>query len=257
MAEKDSVFNSIPELNYQEGADEVNLKEFEKVIKSRRSVRVYGKDPVPDAVVQECLEWALLAPNSSNLQPWDFYWVKSDEKKAKLVEYCLGQPAAATAPVLIVCVARTDTWKQNAREMLEIFKSAPNSPKAVINYYSKLVPFAYNQGPFGLLGLAKRLILNLAGLKKPTPREPVSHADMKVWAAKSTALACENLMLSFRAHGFDSCPMEGIDSRRIKKLLKLSKGAFPAMVVSAGKRAPNGIYGPRLRYDSKRFIHKI
>ena len=36
---------------------------------------------------------------------------------------------------------------------------------------------------------------------------------MAVWAHKSTALACENLMLSLRAYGYDSCPMEGMDSK--------------------------------------------
>ena len=44
---------------------------------------------------------------------------------------------------------------------------------------------------------------------------------MKIWQ-KTTALACQNLMLSLRAFGYDSCPMEGIDSARIKRLLNLS-----------------------------------
>jgi hypothetical protein len=29
------------------------------------------------------------------------------------------------------------------------------------------------------------------------------------------------------------------------------------MVLAAGKRGPGGIYGPQMRYDSKRFIKKI
>ena len=64
-------------------------------------------------------------------------------------------------------------------------------------------------------------------------------------------------MLSLRAYGYDSCPMEGIDSARIKKLLGLSSPAEICMVVSAGKRAENGIYGKQLRFDSKNFIHEI
>ena len=43
---------------------------------------------------------------------------------------------------------------------------------------------------------------------------------MKVWSQKTTALACQNFMLSMRAYGFDTCPMEGFDSSRLKKILK-------------------------------------
>ena len=59
--------------------------------------------------------------------------------------------------------------------------------------------------------------MELRGIKKPTPREPYNKRGMAIWAHKSTALACENLMLSLRAYGYDSCPMEGINSKRIKK----------------------------------------
>ena len=40
---------------------------------------------------------------------------------------------------------------------------------------------------------------------------------MKVWSQKTTALACQNFMLSMRAYGYDTCPMEGLDSTRVKK----------------------------------------
>ena len=80
---------------------------------------------------------------------------------------------------------------------------------------------------------------------------------MKIWAHKSTALACENLMLSLRAYGYDSCPMEGMDSYKIKKLLNLPRKAQITMVISAGKRAENGVYGNQVRFDSKHFIKVI
>ena len=99
--------------------------------------------------------------------------------------------------------------------------------------------------------------MEIRGIKKPTPREPYSKRGMAVWAHKSTALACENLMLALRAYGYDSCPMEGIDSKRIKKLLELKKPAEISMVLSAGKRAENGVYGKQVRFNSKYFIHEL
>ena len=255
---KSSIFSTIPELNYKENTPDINTDEFIKTIKSRRSVRSFTDDPIPEDVMMSCLELALLAPTSSNLQCWEFYWVKDSTKKQKLKKYCLGQPAASTAQELVVCVARTDTWKKNNQQILSNFENSDRKvPKAVLSYYRKIVPLAYNQGFLGLFGLFKRLVIFFRGIKKVAPREPTSFADMRVWAHKTTALACQNLMLSLRAYGYDSCPMEGMDSKRIKKLLDLPKGAQVSMVISAGKRASNGVYGKRLRLNSERFIKVV
>ena len=106
----------------------------------------------------------------------------------------------------------------------------------------------------GLVGFLKKIMIHFIGMFKVIPREPCSVSDMRVWAHKTTALACENLMLAVRAYGYDSCPMEGMDSKRIKKMLNLPKSAEVCMVVSVGKRAENGIYGKRYRIDSNNFI---
>ena len=255
---KSSIFSTIPKLNYEENAPDINTKEFIKTIQSRRSVRSFTDEPIPEDVMMSCLELALLAPTSSNLQCWEFYWVKDSSKKEKLKKYCLSQPAASTAQELVVCVARTDTWRKNNEQILSDFENSDREvPRAVLSYYRKIVPLAYNQGFLGLFGIFKRIVIFFRGVKKVTPREPTSFSDMRVWAHKTTALACQNLMLSLRAYGYDSCPMEGMDSKRIKKLLHLPKGAQVCMVISAGKRASNGVYGKRLRLNSKRFIKVI
>ena len=238
---------------YKEEAISLDKKEFIKVVESRRSVRIYDKNKVKESDMMQCLELALLSPNSSNLQPWEFYWVKDPNKKNKLIDYCLGQPAAKTAQELIVCVARPDHWKLNTKIMLDMFKEK-DLPDAVSTYYKKIVPLAYNQGFLGLFGIIKKISIFFIGLRKSIPREPTSINDMKIWAHKSTALACQTLMFALRAFGYDSCPMEGVDSFRIKKMLKLPKKAQICMVISAGKRAHNGVYGKRFRLNKERFI---
>jgi len=49
------------------------------------------------------------------------------------------------------------------------------------------------------------------------------------------------------AIGYDTCPMEGTDTYRIKRLLKLPYGAQINMVISCGIRKPEGVYGERFR----------
>jgi nitroreductase len=259
MANKPTIFNTIPKLDYTEQATECNINEFKKVVESRRSIRVYLPEPIPEAIMQDCLRLATLAPSSSNLQPWQFFWVRNQAKKQELVNYCLGQPAAATAPELIVAVSRPDFWKTNQQQMLALFNDgAKDKLSAGFDYYNRIVPLAYNQGFLGIKGLFKKIALFFIGLKKPTPRGPASQNDMRVWANKSTALACQNLMLALRAYNYDSCPMEGMDPVRIQKMLNLPSQAEICMVISAGKRNPSrGVYGKQIRFDSNLFIKII
>jgi nitroreductase len=258
MAINTKLFEGVPQIDYHEEAVETNSEEFEKVVRSRRSARAYTDEPVPEFVMRRCLELALLAPNSSNLQTWEFYWVRDLQKKKELSRLCMNQPTATTAAELIVCVARLDTWRAHAKLMLDEFEVAtPRPPERVLEYYKKLVPLAYGQGPFYLFGPFKKLLISLLALRRPMPRGPAGKADMRVWVHKSTALACENLMLSLRAFGYDSCPMEGIDERRIQNLLKLPRTAEVCMVISAGKRAKNGIYAPQLRFDKSLFLFEV
>lgn len=183
---------------------------------------------------------------------------KNARKKNELVKACLSQPAASTASELIVCIARTNTWRENAKKMLKVLESQGNKvPQTALDYYKKLVPLAYTQGLFSIVGTIKRPILFLRGLKTPTPRNPVSNSDMVLWASKTCALAAENLMLALRAYSFDSCPMEGFDSKRVEKILDLPSDSHVVMVIAAGKRAANGIYGPRIRFERENFIKEV
>lgn len=235
------------------------LENFSQVLEGRRSVRRFNaQHKVPEPVMKQALEHALLAPNSSNLQMWEFVWVRTPEKKAKLAEACLSQPAATTASELVVCVARTDTWKANRQRMLDSLNRNPHTPKSVLKYYEKIVPLSLNQGPFGIMGWSKKVVFSLIGLFRPVPRQPASRADMRVWSVKSTALGCENLILSLKSQGYDSCAMEGFDSVRVKKLLGLPrKGAEIVMVLGVGAGVPEGIFGPRVRFDSHFYLKEV
>ena len=232
---------------------------FRTIVEARRSVRSFKAEAVPEHVVKDCLDLALLAPNSSNLQCWEFHWVRSAPRKAELVKACLDQSAARTAAELIVCVARTATWRENRQRMLlslqREHKTMPHL-EAVRAYYETLVPILYGQGPWGIFGPFKKVFLWTKGFFGATPREPCGNAEMRTWAVKSTALACENLMLAFSAHGYDSCPMEGFDSARIRNLLSLPGDAVVVMVVAAGRRAADGVRGPRIRFDRRNYLRE-
>lgn len=242
----------------KEGADYYNPEAFRALVNARRSIRKFTTEQIPDAVVEDCLDMALLAPNSSNLQTWEFYRIKTPELKKEIATACFSQPAATTAAELIVCVANPSSWRAHCKQMLAYFKSLPvETPKSALTYYSKLAPFVYTVGWLNYFTPYKWFFNTIVGVFRAVPREPISSFDMNLWAAKSCALACENLMLAFRAHGYDTCPMEGYDSHRVRKAMRLSSSKKIVMIVGAGKRADGGVYGPRVRFPREQFVKTL
>ena len=82
--------------------------------------------------------------------------------------------------------------------------------------------------------------------------------DVRVVVHKSCALAAQTFMIAMANEGYDTCPLEGLDSRRLKRLLKLPHGAEINMVVSCGIRNGNkGIWGERCRVPFEEVYRKI
>ena len=83
-------------------------KTVSEAIQYRRSVRVYKEEPIDPDRVKACIENAVLAPTSSNLQLWEFYQVTDPGIQAKIVHACFDQPAARTAGTGAVALLVTE-----------------------------------------------------------------------------------------------------------------------------------------------------
>ncbi len=231
--------------------------DFFETIKNRRSCRKFTNETIPDSVIEKSFNAALLAPNSSNLQAWEFFWVKNTTQKNELIHACFSQSAARTASDLVVAISRIDTWKRNKKLLLEAMNRNGRIPELVQKYYNFVVPLSYFQDYFGIFGALKFCIFTLIGFLKPVPRGPLFRSDVFEVVTKSTALACENFMLAITAQGYDSCPMEGFDENRVKKILGLNRNCHVVMVIGLGKQDSTGIYGEQIRLPSDLFIKKI
>jgi nitroreductase len=227
--------------------------DFFEAVRARRSIRRYTPKPVPAEVMERAIDAALLAPNSSNMQTWGFYWVQSPEKKEALVRACLSQGAARTAQELLVVTAEPRRWRRNQKEMIRVLREA-KAPSIALDYYGKLIPFLYG---FQFLAPVKWALFNLVGLFRPLSRRPWSPRDRAEVAIKSAALASENFMLAIAAQGYHTCPMEGFDEARVKRLLGLKCSDRVVMVISAGEADPAGIWGPQMRFERSWFVHKV
>ena len=97
--------------------------EFQKIIDFRRSNRSFDPNvPVPEEVIRVSLERAILSPNSSNMQLWEFYWLESKAAIDQMIPLCLDQQAAATAKQMVVFVTRKDKWRMRANWNLDRIK---------------------------------------------------------------------------------------------------------------------------------------
>lgn len=230
-------------------------KTVSEAISYRRSTRVYKDNDIDTNKVKECLINATLAPTSSNLQLWEFYHVTDQTKLKALAEACFNQSAAKTAKQLVVVVTRKDLWRKRAKANIEFLNKVYDKPdlserdlkrkKMATNYYGKLIPTIYADF-LGILGHIKFIVFQLIGMFKPIYRQ-TRLSDMRIVTHKSAGLAAQNFMTSMAAIGYDTCPMEGSDTLRVKRILDLPRGAEINMVISCGIRDDKGIYGPRFR----------
>jgi nitroreductase len=236
-----------------------------EIINYRRSVRNYKAVPIDAEKVKHCIELATLAPNSSNMQLWEFYHITDMEVLKKLSIACLNQESATTAQQMVVFVTRQDFYQKRAKKMLEleslnIHKNSPTEKQDKrINrwkmYYGKVMPFLYMRF-FGILGLLRKVVVNIIGIFRPIVYQ-VSESDMRVVVHKTCALAAQTFMLAMADEKYDTCPMEGFDSTRVKRILKLPYGAEINMVVSCGIREEVGVWGDRMRVPFEEVYHKI
>ncbi|MFM7766442.1 MAG: nitroreductase family protein [Bacteroidota bacterium] len=179
-------------------------KEFQQIVDFRRSNRAFDSEiNILDEVVQKSIERAILSPNSSNMQLWEFHWIQSKEQLDIFVPLCLGQKAARTAKHLVVFVTRRDKWRQraewNLKMIKEQIKGQPNKiQKKAIDYYGKLMPLIYANDIFGIMTLVRKSISFFMGMRKPFYRAGGS-ASQRIVAHKSCALAAQTFMLSIAA----------------------------------------------------------
>ena len=238
---------------------------LEEIINYRRSVRHFKKIPIDSEKVKQCIELATLAPNSSNMQLWEFYHIVNKETLKKLSVACLHQQSASTAQQMVVFVTRQDLYHKRAKKMmdLEIQNVLKNSPKEkqekrIKNwkmYYGKIMPFLYIRF-LGLFGVIRKIMVNIIGLFRPIVYQ-VSENDMRVVVHKTCALAAQTFMLAMANEDYDTCPMEGFDSKRVKSILKLSYGAEINMIISCGIRGEHGVWGNRMRIPFEEVYQKI
>lgn len=216
----------------------------------RRAIKVFESVPIPLAVREQILNAARLAPSSFNSQPYRFYWVESSVSRKTVAQLCLGQTPAGTASALIVAVADLGGLALTAEKHLAWMRESGFSTRKISaqETKAKIGRWLFAPGWFGILGVFKWVLFRFLNAFKTIGTPPTSRQSQFKWATKSTSLACENLMLAAEALGFNTCPMEGFDGRRLSRFLGLSPKCHEiVMVIAIGKKSTRHVDEPQWR----------
>lgn len=202
----------------------LKTNDFMNIMKGRRSIRNY--DPsvkISKEEMTEILEEATTAPSSVNAQPWRFLVVESPEGKEKLAELAKFNQSQVTTSSAVIAVFAD----MNNADYLE-------------KIYSKAVDLGYMPQE-----VKDRQIEALMAHFEQLPAQ-VNRETILVDAG----LVSMQLMLTARAHGYDTNPIGGYDKENIAEVFGLEKVRYvPVMLLSIGKAADEGYASYRLPVD--------
>jgi len=206
----------------------------------RRAIRAFEAVGIPVATRDLLLHSARQAPSSFNMQPYRLYWVESPAQRAAVAKLCLGQNAARTASALVVAVADIGSLHSTAQLQLAWMRES-GFPEQKIREYARTARIGriiFMPGPLNLFGILKKALFWLLNAFRSIGSPPVMRHEVFKWAGKSTALACQNLMIAAEVVGLNTCPMEGFNGQRLARYLGLSrKRQEIVMVIAIGKKS--------------------
>lgn len=166
-----------------------------EAIQSRRSIRKFKPDVIPENYITELIEAGRLAPSGTNLQPTRYIVIKSEDARDKLKE-CTPLPFVSAAPIVIACCIDTKSINSVGDRMKELREAQAfvNTPLSENNNDSD----SYN----------KR-------------RNSMDEASVKAYLNLNAAIAIDHITLRAVDLGLGSCWVMMFDKTKVKNLLGL------------------------------------
>jgi len=171
-------------------------------IKSRRSVKHYDPDhKITDTETEELLSLAALSPTAFNIQNWRFVVVKDTELRKQIRQVAWDQAQVTDSSLLIILCADLKAWKKSPNRYWV------NAPTEVQEFVLPAINGYYRD------------------------KDQVQRDE----AMRSCGIVAQTLMLSSKAMGYDSCPMDGFDFSAVAKLINLPSDHVISMFIAIGK----------------------
>ncbi len=173
-----------------------------ETIKSRRSVKQYDPDhKLTDAELNQLLSLASLSPTAFNIQNWRFVVITDPAVRQQIRTAAWDQAQVTDSSVLIILCADLKAWEKQPQRYWH------NAPQPVQEFILPAIDNYYRD------------------------KDQVQRDE----AMRSCGIAAQTLMLSAKAMGYDSCPMDGFDFSAVGKIINLPEDHIITMFVAIGK----------------------
>ena len=185
---------------------------------SRRSVRAYAPEPIPEGDLREILRLTGLAPSAFNVQPWRFVVVRSEETRAALAGAAYNQRQVTAAPAVIVLYTDVQDALETVDEVV----------------HPGIDPAMRDAARDGVLQM-------FAGR---------TEAEREAWGAEQGNIALGYLLLVAESMGYRTSAMAGFDPAAVKRVLGLPEHVRIPALVAIGRGAEEGF--PHHRHEVER-----
>jgi len=195
--------------------------ELTEVIERRRSIRRFRDDPVSDAIINELLNAARLAPSGTNTQALRFVVVTSPAMRAKLgtaTPYIF----ITRAPVVFVCCCDLTAMTTRELRRAELLEAGIFEGVDVNEDMADSRARAFNQ---------------------------IEVEAARAYLSMNTAIAIEHMVLRAVDLGLGSCWVGGFDKEKVREILELDDSIHIVMLLPVGYPDQSPPQRPRFPVD--------
>lgn len=196
----------------------VILQDVAVAAESRRSIRTYAQDAIPEEELRDLIRLAGRAPSAFNVQPWRFIVVQDEALKAKLAAAANNQQQVVRAPATIVMYSDMQSALERLPEAMHPDMPAENRDAGVQRFRASF--------------------------------ETQSVDDRENWGANQTNIALGYLLLIAESKGLATSPMLGFDARKVKELLGLPEHVRIPALIAIGYPAEEGFRPHRISSET-------
>lgn len=171
-------------------------------IASRRSVRHFDPNHrMTGAEIDQLMRYVVLSPTAFNIQNWRFVAAQDPALRAEIRKAAWDQPQVTEASLLLILCMDLKSWDKSPERY---WRNAPASVGAsmvreIRHFYRDDDELQRDEG------------------------------------MRSCGMAAQTAMLVARAIGYDSCPMDGFDFKRVAHLINLPPDHSICMMIAIGK----------------------
>ncbi|MDH3584970.1 MAG: nitroreductase family protein, partial [Phycisphaerae bacterium] len=139
------------------------------------------------------------------------------------------------APAIVVFAGDRQVMQAHLEPMIQADLACGALDQAYARSCRANVRLAFGTGPLGLGWMWKALLAPLARVFRPVPEIPAVHR--RAWLGRHVMLSAMLFMLAAADEGLATCPMEGFDEGRLRRVLGIPRRFTVPVIVTVGYAA--------------------